>query len=281
MGLIGILIVVAIIYYLKKKKEEKESENEFQIQPDFIETSNQVCADESNPFVEQPSSDEKITEVINQSNPFVDNDSNIIHSDEEEVNYIDLYEFPECYVNDKNFSKSLQNVVGRFSFESKNYVAVSYDWSGQKLLLFQEVINENQNKKYHLVEYGFLWLKLLKVYTKSCSVLPHNLEYYDNVKEMPKVSDEELEDLCECEEEVKSIFGKVEHLTLCYGDGSKKTFWKAGEIEYMNIVYQLLVSHTDTDDISIYEVNGSSYNQVTDTQMQELLTKAFQSKYGI
>lgn len=274
MGIIGILIVVGIIYYLKHKQEKHESENEFQIQPDYTDISNSVNSNDTNPFIEQSE------ENNYQENSFVQDESN------EEYNEYSSngYEFPECAVNDKNFANSYKYDTRKFSYDNENYLAVSYQYSKQNLLLFQKVINENGVKKYHIVEYGFLWLKLLKVYIKACSILPHKLETYTNVREMPNVPDEQLEELYEIEKDVKSLYDDVTQVSLTFNDGTEKVFWKFGEVNFAGNLYHFLVSQTNTDDAEIFSVTfngeGHTYSAVTNTSTKDMVWKAFQKKYN-
>ncbi len=284
MEFIGIFIVVCIIYYFKKKKEERESANEFQIQPDFSETPREFDTNVSNPFVSEESlTEESNFESTDQVNPFIQNATEETYYEEDEEYCANGYAFPECPVNDKNFSNSLKNNVKIFSYENENYAAVSYGLSGKNLLLFQKIINENGGKKYHLVDYGYLWLKLLKTYTKAMSVLPHELQKYDNLKEMPNVPDEQLENLYEIEKDVKSIYNDVEQIPLTFSDGTEKVFWKFGDVIFGNNTYHFLVSQTNPDDAEVFKVTfngeGNSYDAVTNPSTLDLVWKAFHKKY--
>ena len=290
MEFIVIFIVVCIIYYLKKKKDERESAGEFQIQPDFNETPNEINANTSNPFItEEVLTQESNFESAEQVNPFIQNESTEDYSqnyyEEDEEHYPNGYAFPECSVNDKNFSNSLKNIVGRFSYENENYVAISYEWYGRNLLLFQKVITENGAKKYHLVDYGYFWLKLLKTYTTALSVLPYNLQKYDNLKEMPSVPDEQLEDLYEIEKDVKSIYNDVKQVPLTFSDGTEKVFWKFGDVIFGNNEYHFLMSQTNPDDTIVFKVTsngeGYSYDEVTNPSTLDMILKAFNKKYDI
>ena len=290
MEFIGIFIVVCIIYYLKKKKDERDSAGDFQIQPDFTETSGGIDESASNPFItEETLTQESNSESVEQVNPFIQDESNENYNEnyceENEVYYSNGYAFPECPVNNKNFSNSLKNIVGKFSYENENYIAISYVWYGKNILLFQKIITVNGGKKYCLVDYGYFWLKLLKEYTKALSVLPHNLQKYDNLKEMPNVPDEQLEDLYEIEKDVKSIYNDVKQVPLTFSDGTEKVFWKFGDVIFGNHEYHFLMSQTNPDDTIVFKVTsngeGYSYDEVTNPSTLDMILKAFNKKYDI
>lgn len=286
MEFIGIFIVVCIIYYLKKKKDERDSAGDFQIQPDFTETLGGIDESTSNPFItEETLTQEGNFDSVEQVNPFIQDESNENYCEENEEYYSNGYAFPECPVNNKNFSNSLKNNVGKFSYENENYIAVSYEWYGKNILLFQKIITENSSKKYCLVDYGYFWLKLLREYTKALSVLPHNLQKYDNLKEMPSVPDEQLEDLYEIEKDVKSIYNDVKQVPLTFSDGTEKVFWKFGDVIFGNNEYHFLMSQTNPDDTIVFKVTsngeGYSYDEVTNPSTLDMILKTFNKKYDI
>lgn len=304
MEFIGIFIVVCIIYYLKKKKDERDSANDFQIQPDFKEshesyesnTSNPFVADNSNPFTEDASNpfiaeevleNENEIESTNSTNPFID-DSPDDYYEEEEEQFSDGYVFPSCPVTDKTFTKSSQRAVKRFSFDNSEFNAITYVLrdnllGDRKLLLFQKISNENGQKKGSLVDYGYYWLKILNEYIRALQIPSYDLQSYDNIKEMPSVPVEQLEDLYEIEKDVKSIYDDVQQVPLTFGDGTEKVFWKFGDVSFGNNEYHFLMSQINPDDTIVFRVTsngeGYSYNEVTNPSTLDMILKVFHKKY--
>lgn len=304
MEFIGIFIVVCIIYYLKKKKDERDSANDFQIKPDSNESNgsyepnapNPFVADNSNPFTEDASTPfiaeevletENEIEAINSTNPFIDDSSDGYYEEEAEP-FSDGYVFPSCPVTDKTFTKSSQRAVKRFSFNNSEFNAITYVLrdnllGDRKLLLFQKISNENGQKKVSLVDYGFYWLKILNEYIETLQIPSYDLQSYDNIKEMPSVPDEQLEDLYEIEKDVKSIYDDVQQIPLTFGDGTEKVFWKFGDVSFGNNEYHFLMSQINPDDTIVFRVTsngeGYSYDEVTNPSTLDMILKAFHKKY--
>ena len=284
MGFIAILIVVYIIYYLKKKKDERDSVGDFQIQPDYRNVSNELDLSSNNPFVEQSEVQKNINENNNQFNPFIDNDTidnSTMDVSDEEYSYSNGYIFPPCPVNDKTMSKSGKNTVGKFSYNNDNYIAISYNYLGKKLLLFQKCIEINGSKTTKLVEYSYIWLKLFNIYANQTA--PYILQTYSNLQDIPDIPENELNILCKNEESIKLLYGDVEPLALNFGDGVEKVYWKYGDIEFGGNIYNFLTPQINIEDTEIYKVtpmhDGANYNLITDASTIETLWKVFNKKY--
>lgn len=242
-----IIIVVSIYKHFKKKKEEKQAT----IQDNIANKPESV-----NPTSEK----QQATQYSDNSIP---------------NKKLQAYSFSLLPVNDKGISKSRRNVKGTFRFENEEYVAIAYDNSTANLLLFQKVENKNNAKTYTLVEYGYLWMKLYKYFSRKNLVLPTE---FDNIQEMPEITDEELNVLWKNEKSLREAYGDIKCIELAYSDGTVSILWKIAELQYDGKTYHFMAHHTD-DETEIHKVaseNGSeiSYEKINDATTEVRLWEA-------
>ena len=218
MELIGILIVVGIIYYLKNKKEERDSENEFQIQPDFRGTSSEFNSNNENPFIEQSSlgkdplfvsenyvetddaEEKNDTSFTVNENPFIDN---ITSPKCGRVNRT----FPRCPISDENIEKTKKKRIGSIKYPINydshatyaiynTYSLYEYDYQGETLLLIQRVQRFNGKLIYSTIEYGYEWLTIYHLFKQKEG---NNIDFgrFYNLHLMPEVSFDEANSIME------------------------------------------------------------------------------------
>lgn len=288
MILLIIIIVLIVIYNRHKKKQQEQAIAENIMQgseiPPVDESSSINTAD--NPFFDNNNSENSVNNSVDYQNnaqetfnPFTDNNyqSNLTSND---VLIDDGFTFPVCPIDDNNIIASNKKMIRTLKYNYLEFVAYSYDYYGKKLLLFQNVSVENGKMTYRIVEYGYLWLKLYYMLKKYALFN----DDFDNTKEMPQISENELDKIF-VKEFLKDLPQEKTFIEFTYNDGHKKSYYKFGIVEYENYQYAFLVADDNVEDVEIdrvsYKNDGSaSYEEITDDNLESTLWDLYNDKYA-
>lgn len=126
-------------------------------------------------------------------------------------------------------------------------------------------------------------MKLYKYFSSKNLVLP---EEFDNIQEMPQITDEELNILWENEKSLREAFGDIKRIELSYSDGTESILWKIAELQHDGKTYHFMALHTDADETEIHQVVSESageisYEKVDDTATELLLWEVLAKAHGV
>lgn len=300
--IIILVIVFVVIYNRKKTKEQEQARAE-----NIMQGSEFQPLDESpsinttnNPFIDNTNTNAPVNNDTDyqsnhsyelENNPFVSNEIN--DYDEGEVyegKKPTGYDFP-LYPS-KRLGNTNRKIVGKFSYNNQDYVALSYCINSNPLnfidyhsyfkdgiyLDFGKVKRSDGKTSYVNIPYGYLWLKLLKIYGKKA-----DLNQYINLEDMPNIPESELDVFLQVELSVRELSQDAESLVLSYDGENNEFYWQYGTVDLGGNSYALLVAQNNIEDTSIHKVTenengGFTYTLVTDVSLQRMIMNAYDKK---